>query len=94
MADGPTVPPVLERIPSVAGEISGIASANAPFIYFEGAPFYGHVNGIGKVALTASRQITNAVGGGVLADQVIVAHLVGNLPPLELLRPHLMEYFS
>jgi hypothetical protein len=86
MAEEPAVPPVVERIPSTAGEISGVASANAPFIYFESALFYGHVNGIGKVALTSSRQIAQAAAGGVLSDHVIVAHLVGNLPAIRALR--------
>jgi hypothetical protein len=77
---------IVERIPSVAGEISAVASANALFMYFEGAPFYGLLSGVGKVALTSSRQIASKEGGGVLFDQVIVAHLVGNLPAIRALR--------
>jgi hypothetical protein len=48
MADEPTKTTV-ENIPSVTGSISGIASANAPFIYFEDAPFFGLLNGVGKI---------------------------------------------
>src|SRR5208282_471901 len=55
-ADEPVKPKFVENIPSVSGEISGVASATAPFIYFEDARFFGLVNGVGKVALTASRQ--------------------------------------
>ena len=77
---------IVERIPSVANEISAIASANAPFLYFEGAPFFGLLNGVGKIAITASRQISQSAEGAVLSDQVIVAHLVGNLPAIRSLR--------
>ena len=86
MADEPKKP-FVENIPSVSGEISAIASANAPFIYFEDARFFGLVNGVGKVALTAGRQIAlDAQTGGVLFDQVIVAHLVGNMAAVRSLR--------
>jgi hypothetical protein len=85
MSDEPQKTPV-ENIPSVAGEISAIASAGAPFLYFENAPFYGLLNGVGKIAITVSRQIANAPSGGVLSDQVLVGHLVGNLPAIRALR--------
>jgi hypothetical protein len=57
MADEPAkAPPVLtEFIPSRAGAVSGIASANAPFVYFENAAFYGLLNGVGQVTLDAQR---------------------------------------
>ena len=85
MADEAKPMPV-EIIPSVVGGISAIASANAPFVYFENAPFFGLIGGVGKVAITATRQIGNSGEHGVLADQVIVAHLVGNLPTIRALR--------
>jgi hypothetical protein len=44
MTDEPKEPHV-ENIPSVSGKISAIASANAPFIYFEDARFFGVVGG-------------------------------------------------
>jgi hypothetical protein len=83
--DEPTKP-VVETIPSVAGGISAIASAGAPFIYFESAPFYALRNGVGKITLTASRHIAQGTGTAVLADHVIVGHLVGSLPTLRALR--------
>ncbi len=46
-------PAIIENIPSVAGGISGIGSAQAPFVYFENAPFYGLLNGVGQVTLEA-----------------------------------------
>ncbi len=85
MTDEPKKP-VVERIPSVAGEISAIASANAPFIYFEGAPFYGLLGGVGKIAIETTRQISTKSEGGVLFDRVIVAHLVGNIAAIRSLR--------
>jgi hypothetical protein len=78
--------PVVENVPSVADGISAIASAGAPFIYFESVPFYGLLNGVGKITLLASRQIAQGSGTAVLVDQIIVAHLVGNLSALRNLR--------
>jgi hypothetical protein len=78
---------VVENIPSVAGEISAVASANAPFIYFEDSPFFGLLNGVGKVSLTVSRQIaSDPERKSVLVDRVIVASLVGNIPAIRSLR--------
>jgi hypothetical protein len=77
---------VVENIPSVVGEISAIASANAPFLYFEGAPFFGMLNGVGKIAIEASRQISVGPGGTVLFDRVLVCHLVGNLQAMRALK--------
>jgi hypothetical protein len=86
MSEKPGVLPPVEIIPSVAGGISGIASAKAPFIYFETAPFFGLINGIGKVAIEASRPIAHAPDQGVLFDRVLVAHLVGNISAIRSLR--------
>jgi hypothetical protein len=45
--------------PPVAGIPSGgdaaLASAHAPFLYFEDVPVFGHMNGIVRITLTASR---------------------------------------
>jgi hypothetical protein len=86
MADEPAVPKTVENIPSIAGGISAIASANASIIYFDNAPFYGLLNGIAKVALSFNRQIASHPPAGVLSDQVLVAHLVGNLAAIKGLR--------
>jgi hypothetical protein len=86
MSDKPAIPATVENIPSVAGGISAIASANAPFIYFEGAPFYGLLNGVGKIAIATTRQIAADTNGTVQIDQVIVAHLIGNIPALRALK--------
>jgi hypothetical protein len=86
MSEKTEVLPHVEIIPSVADSISGIASAKAPFIYFEAAPFFGLINGIGKVAIEVSRQIATAPNQGVLLDRVLVAHLVGNIQAIRNLR--------
>jgi hypothetical protein len=85
MADEPTKTTV-ENIPSVTGGISGIGSANAPFIYFEDAPFFGLLNGVGKITVSSSRQIASGPERSVLFDQVLVAHLVGNIQAVRALR--------
>ncbi len=80
-------PPVVEIIPSVAQGISAVASANAPFLYFERAPFFGHFDGIGKVTIIATRHIAKAQSSNeVYIDRVIVAHLVGSLDAMKSLR--------
>jgi hypothetical protein len=79
VAEKPDVKPPVEIIPSVERGISALASAHAPFLYFEGAPAFGHLNGIIRVTLEASRDIPmppDSVG----TDRVIVAHLRMNIP--------------
>lgn len=69
----PTRPVVTENIPSVAGGLSALASAQAPFIYFEGVPNFGFNFGIANVSLEVARFTPGP--NGVLADRVTVAHL-------------------
>ena len=73
MADETPTPAYTETIPGQAGGISAIASAHAPFIYFEGAPNYGYNNGIVNITLEALRYLP--VGDKVMFDRVIVGHL-------------------
>jgi hypothetical protein len=80
MVDKPDVKPPVEIIPSVAGGVSAIASAHAPFLYFDDASAFGHVNGIIRITLEAGRTIPGPVAGTVLSDRVIVAHLRMNIP--------------
>jgi hypothetical protein len=81
MPDKPDVPMYVDSI------LSGVASAQAPIIYFESATFFSLLNGVGKVALEASRQITAAAPGGeALFDRVLVANLVGNIEAIKSLR--------
>lgn len=71
-----TIEPVrvpTEIIPAVEGEPSAIASGNAPFIFLDGVVTQGLGNGIGNMTLEARR--FGVVGGKVVADRVVVAHL-------------------
>ena len=86
MADKPDAPYFVENIPGLRNGISAIASANAPFVYFENIPFYGLMNGIGQVTLEASRIFGSAPDGTPIIDRVIVAHLRGNIPAIRSLR--------
>ena len=79
MSDKTNVKPPVEVIPSVAGEISAIASAHAPFLYFENAPAFGHLNGVIRITLEASRDVPTP-GQTLSSDRVIVAHLRMNIP--------------
>jgi hypothetical protein len=79
MADDPNPKSPVEVIPSVQGGISAIGSAHAPFLYFEDASAFGHLNGIIRVTLEASR-IFPTGAGQVGIDRVIVAHLRMNIP--------------
>jgi hypothetical protein len=71
----PAQPAAIETIPSVVGSISAIASAQAPFIYFEGIPNFGFNFGIANMSLEVLRFTSNAAGQNVLVDRVTVAHL-------------------
>ncbi|WP_020176081.1 hypothetical protein [Methyloferula stellata] len=86
MADEPNTPKIVESIPSIQGGISAIASGNAPFVYFDAAPFYGHLNGIGQVTLEAARLFGASEDGKAIIDRVIVGHLRGNLLAIKSLR--------
>lgn len=83
---GPAIASTVETIPSVQGGISAIASADAPFLYFEGAPFYGLLNGVGQVTLDTGRIFGADANGKVIMDRVLVAHLRGNLNAIRSLR--------
>lgn len=76
-----------EAIPSAPGKMSALASANAPFVFFNNAPFGGHDEGVLSITLTAGRLIaTQADGTGGAPDFVAVAHLRGSIPAMKRLR--------
>jgi hypothetical protein len=52
---------------------------HAPFIFYENAPAFGFTNGIINITLSANRTIVGE-GGAVINEQVVVAHLRGNVP--------------
>lgn len=77
MSDRKTVetPLLSEIVPGQAGEISAIASANAPFVSFDLVPFMNHADGISRITLAAVRQARATEGGIVITDLVATAHL-------------------
>ena len=87
MTDEPArMPSPVEVIPSVAGGISGIASASAPFVYFDSVNFYGIINGVGQVTLEANRLMATGPDGRIAIDRVVVAHLKCSLTAVKSLR--------
>lgn len=77
---------VIEQIPSVPGSLSALASAHAPFIYFDSCPNYGFNGGVANLSLEAIRFTASPTGQGVLADRVTVAHLRMSLDAVRALR--------
>lgn len=75
-------PPITSNLPP----ISDIASAHAPFLYFEDAPTFGHMNGIIQITLEALRMYSAAPGEQVATDRVLIAHLRMNVPAARALR--------
>jgi hypothetical protein len=76
----------VEVIPSTRGGVSAIASAHAPFIYFESAPIFALTNGIIRITLEAWRDVPGPGAGEITADRAIVAHLRMNIPAAQSLK--------
>jgi len=74
--------PVLRELPPV----SEIGSAHAPFLYFEDASAFGHINGIIRVTLEATRLYPEAGEHGAKIERVVVGHLRMNIPAARSLR--------
>ena len=71
--------PPVEIIPSGVDQISAIASAHAPFLYFARAPTYGANHSILNVTLEADRYMVDAAGAPA-RYRVVVAHLRMSVP--------------
>lgn len=65
--------PHAEVIQTRVGDVSALASANAPFLYFDVVPTSGFRDGVANITLEAARYSTN--GDQVVWDRVLVAHL-------------------
>jgi|SRR5580693_7945531 hypothetical protein len=83
MADQPARP-ATETIPSVRGQTSAIASANAPIILIDEFSNSGQYNGIVHITCEALRFLM--ADGVATHDRVIVAHLRMNLKAFEALK--------
>jgi hypothetical protein len=76
-----TKPPVAS---DTLDRVNEIASAHAPYLYFDNAPTFGCNNGIVSITLEAFRFLPS--GGGVARDRVAVAHLRSNIQAAMALR--------
>ena len=80
MADNPDPRP---------GEVAVVIPVNdvphAPFIFYEGAPAFGHTNGVINITLSATRTCVG-LDGGPRNDHVVVAYLRGNIQAVVSLR--------
>lgn len=85
MADESKPMPDVESLPSRQGEVSALASATAPFLYFEVARNYGFRDGVANITLEAHRHISVS-DNQVLTDRVIVAHLRMSYSALQTLK--------
>ena len=66
--------PVLsEVIPGRADHVSGVGSMGAPFIYTDWVGSHGHNGGVASFTLEAFRNMD--VGGNLVRDRIVVAHL-------------------
>jgi hypothetical protein len=79
MVDNAAPPPPVETAPNVLGGISAVASAQAPFLYFEAASAFGVLSGVIRVTLEA-QQILPGEGDKVSIDRVVVGHLRMSIP--------------
>ncbi len=86
MSEKSNMQSLVEVIPSLTGEVSAIASAHAPFLYFENAPTFANLNGIIRITLEAARDMPTPGGSGVTTDRVIVAHLRMNTQAAQALK--------
>jgi hypothetical protein len=84
MSDNPDSASPVEVIPSRTDGISAIASAHAPFLYFDHAPNFGFNQGIVNVTLEAFRFLSGSPT--LTRDRVVVAHLRMSIPAAMSLR--------
>jgi len=84
LAKNPNPKLPIETVPGIIGGVSALASAHAPFLYFDGAPNFGWNAGVINVTLEAAR--FHSTLDGVFADRVSVAHLRMNIPAAVALR--------
>jgi hypothetical protein len=78
MADNPEHRPP-EKYPPVAD------TPHAPIIFFDGAPIFGHANGVFSLTLAVGRTWTNP-DGAIVSDHVVAAYLRGSAQALASLR--------
>jgi len=78
--------PAVKHKPGASGSLCPLASAAAPFVYFDRAPNFGFNGAVANISLEAIRFETPAEGADVVADRVTVAHLRMTLDALRSLK--------
>lgn len=72
--------------PGTSRSLCPLASAAAPFVYFDRAPNFGFNGAVANISLEAVRFEMPAENGNVVADRVTVAHLRMTLDALRSLK--------
>jgi hypothetical protein len=72
------MPDKREPEPPAPPKLTVTDTAIAPYVYFEGAPNFGFVNGIIGITLAANRHLLR--DGDPVTDAVAIAHLRCNIP--------------
>ncbi len=78
--------PAAKRKHSPTGGLCELASAAAPFVYFDRAPNFGFNGAVANISLEAVRFAAPAEDQTVVADRVTVAHLRMTLDALRSLK--------
>lgn len=78
--------PAVKHKPGTTGSLCPLASAAAPFVYFDRAPNFGFNGAVANISLEAIRFEAAAEGADVVADRVTVAHLRMTLDALRSLK--------
>jgi hypothetical protein len=78
--------PAAKRKHSPTGGLCELASAAAPFVYFDRAPNFGFNGAVANISLEAVRFAAPAEDQAVVADRVTVAHLRMTLDALRSLK--------
>jgi hypothetical protein len=83
MVDQPDVP---QPVPFQMPQVSVGGSAHAPFLFYDDATAFGHLNGIIQVTLEAVRLYPNSPKEGLSLERVVVAHLRMGVPAARALK--------
>ncbi|OFW97576.1 MAG: hypothetical protein A3D94_05870 [Alphaproteobacteria bacterium RIFCSPHIGHO2_12_FULL_66_14] len=67
--------PTAKQTPGASAGLCALASAAAPFVYFDRAPNFGFNGAVANISLEVVRFAAPSDGAEVVADRVTVAHL-------------------
>lgn len=86
MSQSRKLPGAIVSAQSVRKDLKLVGGTEAPFVLFDDAPFFGVINGTGRITLAAQCMTHNHPDGSIRPDHVITAHLSGNLVAMKCLR--------